>query len=300
MPGLLTGAMTGWGRLASLLVAAAALPGLLVACGGDDEPEGDDQDASSADSPINGLFPVGDRELYISCTGDGEPTMVLEVGEGRQRSDLGVIGGEYADQLRVCEYARGNKAGSGAAPVPRMGESLVADLHGLLEAAQVPGPYLLVGHSAGGLIVQAFAATHPDQVAGVVAINPVYRWSQWEETGFPLLTRAERKLDLEFMTGGNGESLHYKSIGEVVEKEGVPTGIPFEIVMSTDFQCPKDAPFYEYCVRTHVPYTAILEQTAEEWGGGLTEVEASHDMYFDDLPAVVAAIDRVLAQVPEG
>ena len=289
--------MTGWARrLSSLLAAVALLPVLLVACSGDDEPQPDDRDSSS-DSSINGLFPVGDRELFISCTGEGEPTMVLEVGEGRQRSDLGVIRKEYEDQLRVCEYARGNKAGSGAAPVPRTGESLVADLHGLLEAAEVPGPYLLVGHSAGGLIVQAFAATHPDQVAGVVAVNPVYRWSQWEETGFPVVTRAERKLDLEFMTGDNGESLHYKSIGEVVEQEGIPSGIPFEIVMSTDVQCPEDAPFYEYCVRTHVPYTAILKETAQEWGGSLTEVEASHDIYVDDLPAVVAAIDRVLAQV---
>jgi pimeloyl-ACP methyl ester carboxylesterase len=61
------------------------------------------------------------------------------------------------------------------APTPRTAEDVVADLHALLTAAKVPGPYVLAGHSDGGLFVQLYASKHPDEVAGLVLIDSVHK-----------------------------------------------------------------------------------------------------------------------------
>jgi pimeloyl-ACP methyl ester carboxylesterase len=92
---------------------------------------------------------------------------------------------EMARFTRVCAYDRpGTDAvvddilqpsRSDPVPMPRGAESVVADLHALLGAAQVPGPYVLVGHSLGGLFVRLYAATYPDEVVGIVLVDA---WSE--------------------------------------------------------------------------------------------------------------------------
>jgi pimeloyl-ACP methyl ester carboxylesterase len=76
-------------------------------------------------------------------------------------------------RVRVCAYDRANTGASGAAPTPRAATAVAADLNGLLAAAQMPGPYVLVGHSAGGMFVQSYARRYPDSVVGLVAMHPV-------------------------------------------------------------------------------------------------------------------------------
>jgi pimeloyl-ACP methyl ester carboxylesterase len=78
-----------------------------------------------------------------------------------------------APSTRVCSYDRANTAGgaSDPAPTPRTGLDAVADLHALLTAAAVPGPYVLVGHSLGGHVVRLYAGAYPDEVAGLVLVD---------------------------------------------------------------------------------------------------------------------------------
>jgi pimeloyl-ACP methyl ester carboxylesterase len=75
---------------------------------------------------------------------------------------------------RVCSYDRANALGgaSDPAPTPRTAGGAVADLHALLAVANVPGPYVLVGHSFGGIVSRLYAATHADEVAGLVLVDP--------------------------------------------------------------------------------------------------------------------------------
>ena len=71
----------------------------------------------------------------------------------------------------MCVYDRAGRGWSDPADGPQDAARIAADLHTLLERAQVPGPYVLAGHSFGGLYVQTFAATYPDQVAGLVLLD---------------------------------------------------------------------------------------------------------------------------------
>ena len=85
---------------------------------------------------------------------------------------------------------------------PRAASEIVADLNALLSAASVPGPYVLVGHSAGGMFVQMYARTFPENVAGVIAMNPVPPFAEWREQGFLEMTKQERAGEIAYYEGG--------------------------------------------------------------------------------------------------
>ena len=121
--------------------------------------------------PRGQLIDVGGHRLHLYCTGSGSPTVVLEPGHGGSSSDFGWITPAVARETRVCVYDRAGRGWSDATDGPQDGAHIAADLHTLLERAHVPGPYVLAGHSFGGLYVLSFAAQFPDQVAGMVLLD---------------------------------------------------------------------------------------------------------------------------------
>ena len=117
------------------------------------------------------LVDVGGYRLHLHCTGTGSPTVILEPGQGGVSSDLAWIAPAVARDTTVCVYDRPGRGWSDAADRPQDGDQIAADLHTLLERAHVPGPYVLAGHSFGGLYVLRFAAQFPDHVAGLVLLD---------------------------------------------------------------------------------------------------------------------------------
>jgi pimeloyl-ACP methyl ester carboxylesterase len=117
------------------------------------------------------LIDVGGHRLHLHCTGSGSPTVVLEPGLGEISSIFGWIAPAVARDTRVCVYDRAGRGWSESGPGPQDGVQIATDLHTLLDHAQIPGPYVLAGHSFGGLYVLAFAARYPDQVAGLVLLD---------------------------------------------------------------------------------------------------------------------------------
>ncbi len=117
------------------------------------------------------LVDVGPYRLHLECTGTGAPTVVLEPGGGASAATLGWIAPEVARHTRVCVYDRAGKGWSDAAHTAPDGAQIASDLHTLLERAHVAAPYVLAGHSFGGLYVMRYAAQYPDEVAGVVLID---------------------------------------------------------------------------------------------------------------------------------
>ena len=145
---------------------------------------------------LSGRFDVGGgRRLYLECRGAGGaggPTVVLEAGAFNSGAiwDAGALPPGAAGPAvlpgvapfaRICTYDRpgtlvdpanpATRSRSDPAPLPRTGQDVVADLRALLRAAGVPGPYVLVGHSLGGLFVRLYAATYPEEVAGLVLVD---------------------------------------------------------------------------------------------------------------------------------
>lgn len=113
---------------------------------------------------------IGGRSLYLECTGEGSPTVVLE---GGVVSDWAAVQPEVASQTRVCSYDRPDAPQSHSDPTSdRTAQQVVDDLHALLEASGETGPYVLVGHSLGGIYVQLYAYQYPDEVAGLVLVDP--------------------------------------------------------------------------------------------------------------------------------
>lgn len=117
------------------------------------------------------LVEVDGHRLHLSCTGTGSPTVVLEPGAGEMAANLGWITPDVAATTRVCAYDRAGRGWSDPADTTQDGARIASDLHTLLHRAGVPGPYVLAGHSFGGLYVLAFAARYPDEVAGMVLVD---------------------------------------------------------------------------------------------------------------------------------
>src|SRR5262245_60997405 len=117
------------------------------------------------------LVDVGPYRLHLECTGTGAPTVIIEPGGGASAATLGWIAPAVARDTRVCVYDRPGKGWSDPAANPPDGAQVATDLHTLLERANVPGPYVLAGHSFGGLYVMRYGAQYPDEVAGMVLID---------------------------------------------------------------------------------------------------------------------------------
>jgi pimeloyl-ACP methyl ester carboxylesterase len=114
---------------------------------------------------------VGGYQLSFQCLGSGTPTVVFESGGGDGADSLANLAHLIQSFTQALIYDRAGLGQSDPAPRPRTVQDAVRDLHALLHTAQVPGPYLLVGHSFGGLIVQLYAAQYPQEVMGLVLLD---------------------------------------------------------------------------------------------------------------------------------
>jgi pimeloyl-ACP methyl ester carboxylesterase len=156
---------------------------------------------SRAASPVTDAVPgdfarlvdiAGGRRLYLECRGTGRPTVVLEAGyrssariwseDLKSGAPRPMVLAGVAAFTHVCVYDRPGtvallndnvrQSRSDAVPMPRTAPNVVADLHALLRAAGVPGPYVFAGHSLGGLFVRLYASTYPRDVLGLVLVDP--------------------------------------------------------------------------------------------------------------------------------
>lgn len=120
------------------------------------------------------FFDVSGRRLALRDAGQGQPAVVLEMGLGVDSSFYDNIARNVAALTRVVWYDRAGLGLSDPAPMPRTVADLAEDLHALLYAAQIPAPYLLAGHSLGGLIVRFYHHLYPTEVAALVLIESAH------------------------------------------------------------------------------------------------------------------------------
>jgi pimeloyl-ACP methyl ester carboxylesterase len=136
---------------------------------------------------------VGGRKLFITCAGDGMgPTVVLVAGGGGTADVWASVQRDTALVNRVCSYDRAGLGRSDKVVRPQTAEEIVADLHRLLMTAAIRPPFLLVGHSVGGIYVRQYAERWPQEVVGLVLVD-----SSHEEQIGRFATISTRMLDLE-------------------------------------------------------------------------------------------------------
>ena len=124
--------------------------------------------------PHGRLISVGTHRLYIDCQGTGSPAVIFDAALGASSVSWSLVQPAVAGLTRACAYDRGGMGWSRAGPLPRTAGRLAAELHALLEAAGVPPPYVLVGHSFGGFVMRIFAARYRPETAGLVLVDPAH------------------------------------------------------------------------------------------------------------------------------
>ena len=154
----------------SLLVYPVTLAMVVAGLGGLYEAVATPPQAAAGAMPGR-LVDVGGYGLHLSCTGTGAPTVVLLNGLAQTSPQWARVQPAVARTTRVCVYDRAGQAWSDDSPHRADSTRAALDLHRLLTAANQPSPYVLTGHSSGGLHALTYAAMYPHDVAGVVLLD---------------------------------------------------------------------------------------------------------------------------------
>jgi pimeloyl-ACP methyl ester carboxylesterase len=254
----------------------------------------------------SGWFDIGGRRLFLRCTGHASPTVVFE---GGLTQDWLELQNQLSGFTRVCSYDRpgGPRSRSDPAPTPRTARDFVADLHALLQAAHVPGPYVLAGHSNSGLFTLLYASTHPSQVAGLVlidAVHPAYHKrtlamfkpllppEEWEALRQEAMAVLPRLLDPEGVDIWTSERQTRKALRRSPLQ-------PMPLVVLTRGR-PEDpgAPFVEQEERLWLELQRELAQLVP--GSRHLITQSGHDIQLEQPQLVLDAIRDVVRAVRAG
>jgi pimeloyl-ACP methyl ester carboxylesterase len=125
----------------------------------------------AATPPPGRLVAIDGHRLHLSCTGNGEPTVLLETGLGGSTADWGFVQPNVAQFTRVCSYDRAGMGYSDPGPSPRTAERIARELAQLLDRSGIKGPLVLVAASIGAFPVRVFASHYGDRVAALVLVD---------------------------------------------------------------------------------------------------------------------------------
>jgi len=251
---------------------------------------------------------IGGRQIFIHCEGSGSPTVLLEHGLGSNGHEWQGVQGTIADQTRVCWTSRAGMGFSDRVPAGtvRTAQDAVDDLTAVLVRAEVPGPYVLVGHSFGGYVVRLFAAQHPDDIVGVVLVD-----SSHQEQPAQLQSRVSAAAWDEvsvFFGADNPENMDFTASASQVRRAQSLGSLPLVVLEATE-------------QATNTTEAGISETTATEIDTAMSSLwpelqadlatlstegthrvvtDSGHFIHEDNPTAVVAAITNVLSGVDTG
>jgi pimeloyl-ACP methyl ester carboxylesterase len=219
--------------------------------------------------PPGQLVDVGGYRLHIHCTGSGSPTVVIDAGLGDWSTSWGeTVQPGVAKTTRVCTYDRAGMGWSDPGPLPRDAARFAKELHTLLQNAQIPGPYILVGHSLGGLPVRVFAHEYAPEVAGVVLIESM------NPTRF-------NATSAEVLSQSKSQSEPF-SFGALLSRLGIARLLVKLPAIAPRLSANDDA-YYARYIRTQ----SLQATTDESQGMPASGKEASAVQSFGDLPLIV-------------
>lgn len=237
------------------------------------------KNALQAQHPAPGqLVDVGGYKLHLTCMGTGQPTVILEAGMGNAAFIWAHVQPAIAQTTRVCVYDRAGLGWSEVSPRPRLSADMVDELHLLLTNAQITPPYVLVGHSMGGMLTMHYAHLYPQEVAGLVLVDAQH--PDWAVRSPAALAPVEAQLlkDAEGQVG--------------LIKFLVPTGLLAlaPSIVGSDPRLPPEVQLSDQALnatRVSIAETAIAEFAASK--ASLQQVYALGITRLGDLPLYVLA-----------
>lgn len=147
--------------------------------------------AASSAAAFEKKVDVGGFKLNLRCSGEGSPVVVLDSGAGDTSATWDWVVPDVKRITRVCAYDRAGLGKSGAGPKPRSADRMTEELHNLLRRAGILPPYVLVGHSLGGINVRLYASRYPAEIAGLVLVDATQE--DFPQLEASILTPAERE-----------------------------------------------------------------------------------------------------------
>jgi pimeloyl-ACP methyl ester carboxylesterase len=157
----------GWGTLSAVFVGVIALAGVIS------QAIGAVRDRQAFPAPGR-LARVGRHRLHYRCEGSGTPAVVFDAGIAASSLSWSLVQPEVSRFTRACSYDRAGLAWSEFTATPRTMAALVGELRLALQQGGVAPPFVLVGHSFGGIVIRAFARAHPTEVAGLVFVDTLH------------------------------------------------------------------------------------------------------------------------------
>jgi pimeloyl-ACP methyl ester carboxylesterase len=149
------------------------------------------------DAPVGHRVAVGERKLWMHRSGDGEPATVFVPGGGSVGLDFLLVHEQVAQLTTSVLYDRAGTGWSDDADLPRSADEVTDELRALLRVAGLPPPYLLVGHSLGGVYVQRFAQRFPGEVVGLLLLDPAHEdWDLYQPEHLRLASNPSGEIEL--------------------------------------------------------------------------------------------------------
>jgi pimeloyl-ACP methyl ester carboxylesterase len=180
-----------------------------------------EQVAASYVQPSQRIEVEPGRRMNLHCEGTGNPTVIFDSGLSDWSNTWALIQPAVATRTRACSYDRAGMGYSDPSPRPATPTNAVRDLNLLLERAGIDGPLLLVGHSLGGFNMKLYAATHPQQVAGLVLVDPSEE-RLWPRVGQALAPRFGEALVREAAADDEssfaGAIAHFRQCAQAARK----------------------------------------------------------------------------------
>lgn len=254
---------------------------------------------AQADDVIDGVFDVGGHGLYLNCQGSGSPTIIYMHGSIEDASITPHTNGMFvqralADEYRVCVYDRRNLGMSETVDAPQLPEDAIADMHGLLAAAGVEPPYVLLGASFGGLLSDLYALAYPDEVVGMVLLDSMFPDELSLDPLFPPEDRYDA-FDAEDENEGLERISHYKAMKAAADRIGEEPAIPVVYLSSI----PEGFDVNDYGIPEYDEQVLSLQQAYVERfsPGTYIRVDSPHFMEAAIPDQVVEALRRVIEEV---
>jgi pimeloyl-ACP methyl ester carboxylesterase len=225
--------------------------------------------------PVPGqLVDVGGYKMHINCTGQGSPTVILAAGAADFSTTWVYVQPEVAKLTQVCSYDRAGMGWSEPSPDPRTANATVEELHTLLVNAGVQGPYVLVGHSLGGMHMRVYARSYPDEVVGLIQVDSLHEDQVVLDPVFAKVNQ-ENARQFRMLTLLNSTGL-MALVPQSIPNLGLPDDVyaQWQAVLAT-------APYFE---------TTIAELLSME--GNCLEVGALKITSFGDMPLIVLSAGR--------